>query len=364
MTTDWIDPEVIVERVGSLGRLRLNRPKALNSLTIGMVRALSAALDGLEVDQGIATVLLTGEGDRGLCAGGDIRALYDGPRGRDGPAAQFWREEYRLNAKIAHFPKSLIAIMDGLTMGGGVGVSAHCATRIVTERTRIAMPEVGIGFVPDVGASWLLPRAPGEVGTYLALTGEAIGAEDAIFAGLADLQMRVASVPDLIDDLAHLRAGSADGDIAAVLDCRCLASGPPPLEARRPTIDRAFGHDRVEDILAALEADGSASALDARDVVRAKSPTSLKLALRLLRIGSSAATLEECLEREFAAARVLVQRHDFYEGVRAAIIDKDRNPRWCPATLADVDDDDIEAWIMPTVDRVFPERASVRAKAT
>ncbi|MBP0578320.1 enoyl-CoA hydratase/isomerase family protein [Labrys sp. LIt4] len=347
-------PEIIVERKGSLGRIRLNRPKAMNSLTRDMVHLIAPALDAFEKDAAIAAVLLTGEGERGLCAGGDIRALYEGERTPNGTGAKFWRDEYRVNARIARFSKPYLAVMDGITMGGGIGLSAHGAHRIVTERSRIAMPEVGIGFVPDVGGTWLLAHAPGEIGTYLALTGETIGAADAIYAGLADLQIPLGSIPALIEALAQLTPGTGNEAIRALLGKHAIRPEPARLAEHRALIDQCFAGSSVETILQALDADGSSFAMKARDIIASKSPTSLKLTFRLVRLAREASGLEECLEREFAAAVAVAQGHDFYEGVRAAIIDKDRNPRWSPPSLAEVDDRDIEAWIQPVTDRVFP----------
>ncbi|MDZ5450019.1 enoyl-CoA hydratase/isomerase family protein [Labrys sp. ZIDIC5] len=346
-------PDVIVERTGSLGRLRLNRPRAMNSLTRDMVHLIAPALDAFEKDAAITAVLLTGEGERGLCAGGDIRALYEGERTPDGTGAKFWRDEYRVNARIARFPKPYLAVMDGITMGGGIGLSAHGTHRIVTERSRIAMPEVGIGFVPDVGGTWLLAHAPGEIGTYLALTGETIGPADAVYAGLADLQIPQGCIPVLIDELAQLTPGTGNEAVRALLARHAVQPEPARLAEHRALIDQCFAGSSVEAILQALEADGTQFALKTRDVIASKSPTSLKLTFRLIRLARQADGLEEALEREFAAAVAVAQGHDFYEGVRAAIIDKDRNPRWSPPSLAEVDDRDIEAWIQPVADRVF-----------
>ncbi len=198
--SSW-EPTIIVQAEGSLGRIRLNRPRALNSLTLEMVRQIAEALDHFEGDARIAAVLLTGEGDRGLCAGGDIRAIYESGRSDGRLALAFWREQYTLDSRIAHFCKPYIAVMDGLTMGGGVGLSAHGSIRVVTERTHLAMPETGIGYFPDVGSTWLLSHAPGESGTYIGLTGEPIGAADAIFSGLADLCVPSANVAALISAL-------------------------------------------------------------------------------------------------------------------------------------------------------------------
>lgn len=331
------DAPVIVTCEGSLGRLHLNRPKALNSLTLQMVRLLDEALNEFETNDRIASVLITGEGERGLCAGGDIIALYASIKAADGDAARFWAEEYRLNARIADYPKPYVAFMDGITMGGGVGVSAHGTHRIVTDRTRLAMPETGIGFFPDVGVTWILGhRAPGEIGTYLGLTGASFGAGDAIYAGFADYYVPADRLAGLIAALAALPAGVTG---AVVGDAIGALTDPVPasvLAENRAAIDATFCANTVEEIIAALEAQGSEFAQDTLKALTEKSPTSLKFALVLLRAARASSNLKQCLIRDFAAAEVILDGPDFYEGVRAAVIDKDRNPKWVPATLAEV----------------------------
>jgi enoyl-CoA hydratase len=351
------DADVLIETAGSLGRIRLNRPKALNSLTLDMGRRISRALDAFEQDRGVAAVLLTGEGERGLCAGGDIRALYDSGRAGDGMAATFWREEYILNARISRFAKPYIAVMDGLTMGGGVGLSAHGSHRLVTERTRLAMPETGIGFLPDVGGTWLLSHAPGEVGTYLGLVGEAMGAADAIYAGLADLCVPTARLPALVEALKLLPVPADGSCVRQAIAPFAVDPGSSTLEEERAAIDRAFAADDVATILAALAGLAGARAGKARAALLANSPTSLKLTLRLLRLGRTSVSLERCLEREYAAALHVLAGHDFYEGIRAAVIDKDRTPRWSPPRLDDVRDSDIDAYLTAVTEPVFSIRA-------
>ena len=331
------DAPVIVTCEGSLGRLHLNRPKALNSLTLQMVRLLDQALTEFETNDRIASVLITGEGERGLCAGGDIIALYASMKAADGDAARFWAEEYRLNARIADYSKPYVAFMDGITMGGGVGVSAHGTHRIVTDRTRLAMPETGIGFFPDVGVTWILGHhAPGEIGTYLGLTGASFGAGDAIYAGFADYYVPADRLAGLITALAALPAGVTG---AVVGDAIGALTDPVPasvLAENRAAIDATFCAHTVEEIIAALEAQGTEFAQDTLKALTEKSPTSLKFALVLLRAARASSSLKQCLIRDFAAAEVMLNGPDFYEGVRAAVIDKDRNPKWVPATLAEV----------------------------
>lgn len=349
------EAETLVERQGALGRIRLNRPKALNSLTLPMVRDIEAVLDDFEQDPAVAAVLVTGEGERGLCAGGDIRAIYDGGKaGSDAPTT-FWREEYALNARIGHYSKPYVVVMDGIVMGGGVGISVYGSHRIVTERTRFAMPETGIGFFPDVGASWFLTRRPNELGTYVGLTGEPLGAADAILVGLADVFVRSQRLPELTEALASLPAGSSSSAISTTI--AGFSEAPPAgiLEPQQPAIDRLFAFDTIEEILAALWADGSPFAENLLTVLSTKSPLSLNVTLRLLRLGRKTDRLEDCLEREFAATAAVLRSHDFYEGVRAAVIDKDRNPQWRPVRLTDVTAADVDAYFQPSAHPLFAE---------
>jgi enoyl-CoA hydratase len=330
---DLIDDHVRVERLGSAGVIRLNRPRALNSLTIGMIRAIDAALDRFEADPAVATVVLAGEGERGLCAGGDIRALYDSGRAGTADARIFWREEFALTGRIARFAKPYVAFMDGITMGGGVGISTHGRHRIVTERTRLAMPETAIGYFPDVGASWFLPRMPGEAGTWIGLTGLEINAADAIYTGLADVQIPSGRLADVLAALADLPPGSGSGACDALFETFRVEPSQGLVAANRPLIDRAFSVDRMEDIVARLAAEPDAFAVETLRVLSIRSPKSLKLTLRLLREGRASAGLQACLDRELTACNAVLDNPDFYEGVRAAVIDKDRNPLWSPADL-------------------------------
>lgn len=343
---------VLIETRGALGRIRLNRPRALNSLTLDMVRRIARALDAFAADDDVRAVLITGEGERGLCAGGDIRAIFDSGRAKDGLGEMFWREEYQMNARISAYAKPYIAVMDGITMGGGVGVSAHGRHRIVTERTRLAMPETGIGFFPDIGGTWLLSRAPGEIGTYLGLTGAQIGAGDALYAGFADVFMPAEKISALIEALAAMPPDGAAGDVIAAF-AEAAPAPAPTLAVHRALIDDCFAHDRIEDVLAALARADTSFARETRDVLMTKSPTSLKLTLRLLRLARASADLRACLAREFGAAVRILDGHDFYEGVRAAVIDKDRNPRWSPGTLDVVSADDIAAFLTPAAAPLF-----------
>ncbi|WP_411037239.1 enoyl-CoA hydratase/isomerase family protein [Shinella sp. BYT-45] len=337
--------DIRFERRGSAAIVRLDRPRALNSLTLPMVRAMKDALALYAGDASVTCVVLTGEGERGLCAGGDVRIIHDLGRRGDPEALRFWREEFPLNAAIARYPKPYVALMDGITMGGGVGIAAHGSVRIVTERTRLAMPETGIGYFPDVGATWLLPRAPGEAGTWMGLTGNEVGAADAIHAGLADHLVPSARLADLMEALAALPAGAARERVVATAAGFAMPAEGGVLAANGALIDRTFRFDAVAQIVAALEAEHDPFAAETLAVLRRRSPTSLKLALRLLRLGRASRSLEACLEREFAAAAHVLTQHDFYEGVRAALVDKDRDPKWSPASLDAVPDAAIEAYL-------------------
>lgn len=345
-------PDILVEQQGSLGRIRLNRPKALNALTLEMVHGISAALERFAAEPTVAAVLMTGEGERGLCAGGDIRALYDHGRDGSGFGERFFRDEYRMNAAIAAYRKPYVAIMDGITMGGGVGVSAHGAIRIVTERTRVAMPETGIGFFPDVGSTWLLSRAPGKLGTFIGLTGDSIGGADTIMAGLADCFVRSERLPALIEALSSLPTTAPREGVRALVQTHA-STVPPPLATHRAEIDRAFACDSVEEIVAALESSGSAFARETLNVLGQKSPTSLKVTLKLLRDARHATSLQACLEREFAAGNRVLASDEFYEGVRAAVVDKDRTPKWRPASLAEVTSEFLAPYFTPLDNTVF-----------
>lgn len=341
------DQPVVVTEKGSVGHILLNRPKVLNSLNLDMVRVIDAALDRFEADKGIAAVVISGAGERGLCAGGDIRVLHESGKAGTDLAETFWREEYRLNARISRFPKPYVAFMHGITMGGGVGISAHGSHRIVTERTRFAMPETGIGFFPDVGASWLLTRASGEFGTFLALTGEQIGAGEAIAAGLADFCVASDRLPDLLAALAALPVESSAETVSTTIAGFSAAPPADRFADVRDAIDRLFAFDSVEAILAALADEGSDFAQKTSETMQAKSPTSLKATLALLRLGRASDTIEQCLEHEFAACAAVLKSDDFYEGIRAAIIDKDRNPHWLPAALPDIGQDIIARYLTP-----------------
>ncbi|NSC25017.1 enoyl-CoA hydratase/isomerase family protein [Streptomyces albus subsp. chlorinus] len=329
------EPPVLVRKDGRAGRLVLNRPRALNALTRRMVRMIAEALDAWERDEEVAAVVVSGAGDRGLCAGGDMRGVHDDVRRGGGEeSARFWAEEYRLNARIARYPKPYVALMDGVVMGGGVGISAHGSVRVVTERARVAMPETGIGFVPDVGGTWLLSRAPGELGTHLALTASSVGAGDALLCGLADHFVPAERLEGFAAALAHSTPAEALARYAA-------AAPRPALAEHREWIDACYAADSVPAILRRLREHGGTAAKEAAETIESKSPTALVVTLAALRRARALTSLEEALNQEYRTSVATLSSPDLVEGVRAQLVDKDRAPRWSPATLAEVTETEV-----------------------
>ncbi|TAM63886.1 enoyl-CoA hydratase/isomerase family protein [Mycobacterium sp.] len=340
--TDGSD-EVLTEVDGSVGLITLNRPKAINSLNQQMVDALTAVLTGWAVDDAVRAVVLCGAGERGLCAGGDVVSIYHSARKDGVEARRFWRDEYLLNAQIAEFPKPYVAVMDGIVMGGGVGVSAHANTRVVTDTSNIAMPEVGIGFIPDVGGVYLLSRAPGGLGLHAALTGAPFSGADAIAMGFADHYLPHNDVE------AFRRAIVADGVASALVK---YAVEPPPSElaAQRNWIDACFAGDTVGDIVAALRGHDAGPANDAADLIATRSPIALSVTLEAVRRAAKLETLKDVLVQDYRVSSASLRSHDLVEGIRAQLIDKDRNPKWSPAQLAAVTAADVEAYFAPVDD--------------
>ena len=329
--------DVLFHRRGALGHIVLNRPRALNALTHGMVVAITSALREWAVDDGVRTVLLTGAGERGLCAGGDIVAMYRDATAGDGTAAErFWRDEYLMDAAIARYSKPFVAIMDGITLGGGVGISAHSAHRVVTERSKVGMPETTIGYIPDVGGTWLLARAPGELGTYLALSGNSVGPGDAIALGLADVFVPSDRLPALVEALES-SVESVDATLGS------FAEQPPPAELlpEREWIDEAFAGDDLAGVLSRLEV------REVGSTIAAKSPTALAVTLSALRRARVLPTLEAALAQDLRVSMRSLHNHDFAEGIRAQVIDKDRAPRWEPATVAEVTPQLVDSFFAP-----------------
>ncbi len=321
------EPELLARREGAAGILILNRPKALNALTHGMVKGMRQALADWAADPAVTRVIVKGAGERAFCAGGDIRQMHDlGKAGRQHESLAFWREEYILNREIKRYPKPYVALIDGIVMGGGVGVSLHGSHRVAGEKFNFAMPEVGIGFFPDVGATYALPRLLFNSGTYLALTGQRIGRADAVALGLAT--HGVAS-PAMAGVEAELIAGK---DVDAVLSAHAAPAEASPVAANRAAIERAFAGDSVAAILEALDRDGGDFAKAAAATMRTKSPTSMAIALEQMRVGA-AMSFEEAMTTEMRIVTRIAFATEFYEGVRALIVDKDQKPKWSPASV-------------------------------
>jgi enoyl-CoA hydratase len=335
------EPEVTVQRRGSAGWIELNRPKALNALNLGMVRTIAVALDQFEADDDIVRVVVTGAGGRAFCAGGDIRLLYEqGKAGDHAAQLAFWREEYILNQRIKRYAKPYVSLIDGIVMGGGVGLSAHGSHVVASERYVFAMPEVGIGFFPDVGASYVLPRLPHRIGRYFALTGERANAGDAIAFGLARAFVASAQMAELAK---ALEGEEATEDILARFKTAPPAS---PLVADAGLIERCFIDETIGACLATLEKtakEGAALAGRAFAAMMAKSPTSQAIALRQMQVGAKV-SFEEAMGIDFRIVSRICRGHDFYEGVRAVIVDKDNRPSWRPAVHAEVAKEDIDAY--------------------
>lgn len=336
--------DIICEKRGAAGFVLLNRPQALNALTHGMVQALDAALEAWAQDPAIERVVISGAGGRAFCAGGDIRLMHEvGVAGRFDEQLAFYREEYRLNQRVARYPKPYVALLDGYVMGGGVGVSIHGSHRIAGERLVFAMPEVSIGFFPDVGATFFLPRLPDATGAYLAVTGARIGAGDALELGLATAHVPSARFADLAQAL------EAPGDTDAIIAAFRAPAPAGTLGPHRALIREAFGPCDVSRLLQTLEraaAQGGVFAADTLALLRAKSPTSVAIGLRQMAEGRGA-QIEAALRIEFRIVSRVCRMGDFYEGVRAVIIDKDNQPRWSPARLEDVDPGAIDACFAP-----------------
>ena len=328
--------DLIARKEGSAGIIRLNRPKAINAVTLEMFHDIDKALDAFEADPDVAVIVLEGAGERGLCAGGDIRALWESSKVKGDLGKILWRDEYILNARIKQFPKPYVAFMDGIVMGGGVGLSAHSRHRVVTERTKLAMPEVGHGFFPDVGGTYLLSRSPGEIGIYFGLTGTTMNGPDAIYAKFADAVVPSAKLPALREALTKIAPGTTSTEIDRLIAGFATGEKSGPVAALQAKIDGWFARGRMEDIVDALQADGSELAQATLKTLGEKSPRGMVVTLKLLRLARATETLEECLVREYRAALEVFASDDFREGVRAAVIDKDRNPKWQPSRIEDV----------------------------
>jgi enoyl-CoA hydratase len=351
------DGEIVVGRAGGLATLTINRPQALNALTLENYRRMAPMLTAWAADPEVRAAVVQGAGGRAFCAGGDVRAIYEAGSGIAGdPAlpAMFFAEEYRVIRDIHRFPKPYVAIVDGITMGGGAGMSVNGAYRVATERTMFAMPETGIGLFPDVGATRFLNRAPGRIGRYLGLTGARLHAADALYCDFATHAMAHDRIEALVAALAAINweAGRERAQTEAVLAAFATDPGAAPLKALQPAIDHCFAGDTIEAILASLAAEAKAGGADAQwaadthAALLTKSPTSLKVTLRQLILGHDY-DLDQALTLEYRLTQHFMKANDFYEGVRATLVDKDHRPRWRPSTLAEVDDAMVESYFTP-----------------
>ncbi|MBB4264824.1 enoyl-CoA hydratase/isomerase family protein [Roseospira visakhapatnamensis] len=349
------EPEILFEAEDGMGRILLNRPKALNALTLGKIREMDATLRRWADSATVKMVLIEGAGDKAFCAGGDIRALAEAARVDDQETIRsFFSEEYALDRLIRTFPKPYVAVLNGITMGGGVGISLHGSHRVATENTLFAMPETGIGLFPDVGGTYALPRLPGHIGTYLGLTGARLGPADCLYAEVATHHVPTERLPEFEAALrdAARNAVSNEEVVQALTDVMDLYHDhleDPPLEVHREAIDEAFGRDTVEEILETLDAMDTAWGKETAAVLRTKSPTSLKVSLRQMRAGLRL-DFDRAMQLEYRLARRFLRAPDFQEGVRAVIVDKDQAPRWSPATLEAVTEERVRAWFAPLDD--------------
>lgn len=332
--------EVLFEHKGRAGIITLNRPEALNALTLNMVRMIHPQLRAWAEDDGVHHVIIQASGDKAFCAGGDIRALYDWGRAGDDLFLAFYYEEYQLNTYIKRYRKPYIALMSGITMGGGVGVSVHGSHRVATEGLTFAMPETGIGLFPDVGGTYFLPRCPGEIGMYLALTGSRMKVADALYARIATHHVPADRLADLKDALLEAH------DPTAVIVSFAVDPGRPALLEHREALDRCFSAGSVEEVLSCLEAEESDWAAKLAAGIQSKSPTSTKIAFRQIREGAKL-DFEECMRTEFRMVSRIFKAPDFFEGIRAVVIDKDQAPQWQPASLAEVTSELVEAYFAP-----------------
>ena len=366
---------VLVTTRGRLGHIRLNRPAKINALTVAMITQVRSALDRFSSDESVQAVLIDGAGERGLCAGGDIAAVYDGLTSAAAGPEAFWGDEYRMNLEIAQYPKPVVALMDGIVFGGGLGISGHASVRVVTETSQVAMPETAIGLSPDVGGLYLLARAPGELGTHAALTGARFGPADAIAAGLADHFVPRANLARLVERLAvpggwtgsdggdgAVRPGdpaaapnisSQAGDDAGVLHAvagavTALSESPPPgrWPTDRPWIDACYAGDDAREMLHRLRSRSEGAAARAAEVLAGMSPTAVAVTLRAVR-NAATMTLAQVLEQDLMLCTRFMDHPDFAEGIRARIIDKDRHPRWRPSSLKEVTAADVDAFFVP-----------------
>jgi enoyl-CoA hydratase len=341
--------EILTRAEDGVRFLILNRPKAINSLTHSMVTTMHSVLAEWERDDDVRLVVLAGAGDRGLCAGGDVVAIYHSARADGSEARQFWYDEYVLDGFIGGYPKPYVALMDGIVMGGGVGVGAHANIRVVTDTTKMAMPEVGIGFVPDVGGTYLLSRAPGKLGLHAALTGAPFSGSDAVAMGFADHYVPHEALEDFTKTIVN-------NGVQDALEAHGVTPPFSGLVAQRSWIDECYDGETVADIVAALRGHDTGPAKDAANLIATRSPTSLEVTLEAVRRAAQLDTLEDVLRQEYRVSCATLRSHDLMEGIRAQLIDKDRNPRWSPSSLSAVSQADVEAFFAPVENELSFEK--------
>lgn len=337
--------EVLTKRDGALGRILLNRPRAINALSTAMVDAVAETLETWKDDDSVTAITIEGAGERGLCAGGDVRGVREAfLNGEESKAEEFFTHEYRMNSMMASYPKLIVAYQDGIVMGGGIGISVFCGYRIATTRTKMAMPETIIGFFPDVGALYLLSRMPGGIGAYVSATGDTFNGFDAAYTGFSDIVIEPDEWGTVLEKLASGEVKSADD--AASAFASLAVEGTPSLEETRTWVDEAFGPSgdprNGADIVKSLEASDNEDARAAAKTIAGRSPISVAVTLEALRRASKMISVDEVLAQDLVIARNLMTDGDFVEGVRAQLVDKDRSPKWPDASLADISDARVE----------------------
>lgn len=345
--TDGQEPEILLERRGALGVITLNRPKALNALTLTMIEEMDRVLHAWADDDSIAAVAIQGAGEKSYCAGGDVRAVWQAGKDGDSLTRDFFWEEYSLNHDLHHFSKPIVALIDGITMGGGVGVSIHCSHRVAGSRTLFAMPETAIGFFPDVGGSYFLPRFPGKTGLYLAMTGDRLKAADCCLVGVANHHVGERDKSEVLEALASADlSGHADSKVTEVLNALEVEPDRPPLAENSAAIDRIFAAPSVGEILEGLEKEGTPWAAATLETLRKRSPFSVVLAFELIHRGAEL-SFDDCMTMEFRVSQALMAGGDFYEGIRAVLVEKDHAPKWDPASIEQVDPAKVAACFEP-----------------
>lgn len=348
--------EVLFEEMpgknGNLGIITLNRPSVLNSLNQNMVRAIHAQLQTWATAVHIKAVVIRGAGDRAFCAGGDLRLTYERYKTHDPALTHFFRDEYQLNRFIFHFPKPYVALLNGITMGGGVGLSLHGSHRVATERLLFAMPETGIGFFPDVGGSYFLPRLRGKFGFYLGLSGARLTSDDCVALNIAQQKVSFDALPDLLNAIAAFSfADDARSAVTQVIEQFNMLAPPSLLLAQQAAIDTCFSAQTMEEILQNLRHSTHIICKDAATMIETKSPTSLKITLRAMQVGARL-DFDACMRQEYRLACHFLQGHDFLEGIRAVIVDKDHSPKWKPEKLAAVTQVDVDKYFAPLAEEL------------